>query len=421
MNMLKSISNCAALAAAVLLAGCGGGGTTTPGHSQQAGDISTGGGSATPVTADFVKLAQQEPCGDIKNRLYLIDGKEVFWDRAGSCPDNAYVQRLYGANPQTVLCEMTDTIGGPKTFCANESMRALFELLQRGADVPGLGLDASHKVELITFLPKSGTALPFHTLVMDGHTGVTQQRDVVVRDQAAFDKLWAEHVSDRTPTPAAPVVDFSTKMVVGVFEGNVATCANMGIVGVRSQDGKMVVDIERRAPDPSIACPAVILTPMQLVVVDRNDAPAEFVRHDVQLLPAVVVDGTNLSGVHDRRDVVIKEKAAWAALWAEHVSQMRVVSDTGTPVKDTRPVPDIDFNTQMVVGVFLGMGGNGCSSTSIASLSTDGKTITVRHSDTVPGIGIMCAMYVPSPAQLVAVPRSDLPVKFVGEIRTLNP
>jgi hypothetical protein len=421
MNMLKSISNCAALAAAVLLAGCGGGGTTTVGHSQQAGDISTGGGSSTPVTADFVKVAQQESCGDIKNRLYLIDGKEVFWDRAGSCPDNAYVQRLYGANPQTVLCEMTDTLGGPKTFCANESMRALFEMLQRGAGQPNLGMDASHKVEPIPFLPKSGSAIPFRTLVMDGHTGVAQQRDVLVRDQAAFDKLWAEHVSDRTPKPAAPPVDFATKMVVGVFAGNVATCGNMGVVGVRSQDGKMIVDIERRTPSPAIACPAVILTPMQLVVVDRNDAPAEFVRHDVELLPALSVDSTNLSGVHERRDVVIKDKDAWAALWAEHVSQIRVVSDNGTPVKDTRPAPDIDFNTHMVVGVFLGMGGNGCTSTSIASVSTDGNTITVRHSDTVPAIGIMCAMYVPSPAQLVAVPRSDLPVKFVGEIRTLNP
>jgi hypothetical protein len=165
----------------------------------------------------------------------------------------------------------------------------------------------------------------------------------------------------------------------------------------------------------------VILTPMQMVVVDRNDAPAEFVRHDVELLPAVAIDGTNISGVHDRRDVVIKDKDAWAALWAEHVGQVRVVSGDGTPIKDTRPVPDIDFSTQMVVGVFLGMGGNGCNSTSISSVSTDGSTITVRHSDTVPGIGIMCAMYVPSPAQLVAVPRSDLPVKFVSEIRTLRP
>ncbi|MGZ5198954.1 MAG: hypothetical protein ACXWC4_04215 [Telluria sp.] len=281
MNKLKSITTWAALAAAVLLAGCGGGSNVAVQHSQQAGEVSTGGGSSTPVTADFVKVAQQESCADIKNRLYLIDGKEVFWDRAGNCPDNAYVQRLYGANPQTVLCEMSDTLAGPKTFCANDSMRALFELLQRGADQPNLGLDAQHKVEPILFLPKSGTAIPFQTLVKDGHTGVSQQRDVVIRDQAAFDKLWAEHVSDRSPTPPAPAVNFTSQMVIGVFAADVVTCGNMGIVGVRSQDGKMVVDIERRAPAPTVACPAVIVTPMQMVTVGRNDAPVEFVRHDV--------------------------------------------------------------------------------------------------------------------------------------------
>lgn len=154
MNMLTSI---VLLAAAAVLAACGGSGTPVAQHDRQAAEMAARGDSA-PVPADFIRVAQQEPCGDIKNRLYLIDGKEVFWDRAGNCPDNAYVQRLYGANPQAVLCEMTDTLGDAKTFCANDSMRVLFQQLQRGAGQPNLGLDASHKVQLISFLPKSGAA-----------------------------------------------------------------------------------------------------------------------------------------------------------------------------------------------------------------------------------------------------------------------
>jgi hypothetical protein len=160
---------------------------------------------------------------------------------------------------------------------------------------------------------------------------------------------------------------------------------------------------------------------MQMVMVDRNDAPVEFVRHNVELLPALSLDSTNMSGVHQRRDVVIKDKAAWAALWAEHVSPVVYITDPVQPALPPRALPDVDFNTQMVIGVFLGMAGNGCNSTSIDSVSSDGKAITVRHSDTVPGIGVMCTMYVPSPAQLVVVPKSDLPVQFVGETRILNP
>ena len=406
MNLLKSINALAVLALAAVLAGCGGSGTSVAQHSQQAGQVSTGGDTG-PVAADFIKVAQQEPCGDIRNRLYLIDGKEVFWDRAGNCPDNAYVQRLYGANPQAVLCEMTDTLGGPRTFCANDSMRALFQQLQSGVGQPNLGLDASHKVELIPFLPKSGTAIAFQTLVQDAHSSVIQQRQVVVRDQAAYDKLWAEHVAGRDPAPAAPPVDFSTRMAVAVFAANTPGCGSMGIAAVRSQDGKMVVDVERRASALPV-CTALLLTPMQMVVVDRNDAPAEFVWHDVQSLPVLAIDASNVSGVHDQRQLVIKDQSTWAALWVEHAG------------KD-KPRPQVDFTTQMVIGVFRGMGGNGCNTTSISSVTSDGAALTVRYVDTVPGIGIMCAMYVPSPAQLVAVPRSDLPVRFAGETRILTP
>jgi hypothetical protein len=408
--MLKSITNIVALAAAITLAGCGGGGNVSVAHIQVGGDASSGGGGGSgPVMADFIKVAQAEPCADIKNRLYLIDGKEVFWDRAGNCPDNAYAQRLYGANPQTVLCETTDTIGGPKTFCANDSMRTLFDTIQRGADQPNLGLDSTHKVEPMTFLPKSGAAIPFVTIV-NGGSSVTQQRSVVVKDQAAFNALWAEHLGTRTDP--APPVDFGTKMVIALFGGSSLGCDSVAIAGVRSQDGRMVVDLEHRAPALPV-CLAVVITSAQMVVVDRVDAPVDFAWHDVQSLLAGVIDSTNGSGVHDARNVVVKDKDAWARLWAEHASQV-----PGMPA--TRPLPDVDFNTQMVIGVFLGMGGNGCNSTSISSVSSDGKTITVRHSDTVPGIGIMCAMYVPSPAQLVTVPRSDLPVQFVREIRVIT-
>jgi hypothetical protein len=58
-------------AAALALAGCGGGGNTAMPRSQQSSQVAVGepnGGSA---------------CSNLKNRLWLIDGKQVFWDRAG--------------------------------------------------------------------------------------------------------------------------------------------------------------------------------------------------------------------------------------------------------------------------------------------------------------------------------------------------
>lgn len=399
--------------AALLAAGCGGSDSQTSTQSQQAAagqGIAAGepnGGA--PVASEFVKLAQQESCGSVKNRLYLIDGKQVFWDRAGTCPDNAYAQRLYGATPQAVLCETTDTLAGPKTFCANDTVRKLFETMQANVNLSNLGLDGTHKVELIPFLPKSGTSISYETLLRSSLSGVTQAQNVVVRDQAAWDKLWATHSSNRPDAGAAPRVDFATKMLVGVFEGNNPVgCGNMGIVGISSQDGKMVVDYEERVSGPDVACPAVVTTPMQLVLVDRNDAKVEFVPHKVDLLTALALDTTNISGVRDMRNVVVKDRDTWASLWAEHAGK-------------SRPLPEVDFGKQMVMAVFLGNRPNGCYSTRIDTVSSDGKKITVRRTDSVPGPADLCSLNSPSPASIVAVNRSDLPVEFASSIEPVGP
>ena len=59
---------------------------------------------STIPTELFVARAREEVCAGTRNRLFVIDGKQVFWDRAGNCGDNSYAQRLYGATPDVLLC-----------------------------------------------------------------------------------------------------------------------------------------------------------------------------------------------------------------------------------------------------------------------------------------------------------------------------
>ena len=397
------------MTAALLLAGCGGS-TSTDGHGQQAAQgVAIGEPSPVPVAADFISIAQQQSCTDIKNHLFLIDGKEVFWDRAGSCPDNGATQRLYGANTQTILCETSDTLAGPRTFCANDEVRKLFEIIQQNVDAPGLGLDSTHKVQYIPFLPKSGTAIAFQTLVADMRSGVTEPKNVVVRDAAAWQQLWTQHIANRVPAPGLPNVDFTARMVIAVFTGNRAMgCGSMGITHVSSKDGQMVVDYEDRSSPMGRMCPNIVTSPVSMVMVDRNDAPVDFEVHHVQLLASELLDQRTNSGVQDARNVVIKDKVALGTLWLEHA-----------PVGS--PTPDIDFSTKMVIGVFLGTKPNGCFGTNIDSISTDGSRISVRHTDSTPAMGVLCAMHVTSPAELVVVDRSDLPVDFTGGNMPLSP
>jgi hypothetical protein len=145
--------------------------------------------------------------------------------------------------------------------------------------------------------------------------------------------------------------------------------------------------------------------PMQIVAIDRTDAPVEFVPAAGAALRVTTLSQTSLSGVHEARNVVIKDEQAWRTLWLEHAPDA--------------PLPPVDFGTTMVVGVFMGST-NPCYSTSIAGVSRETDEIVVHKLDRHPPVGVMCSMVVTSPAHLVAIERSALPVAFATEIVQQN-
>lgn len=389
------------------LAACGGGGSdgATVLKNQQAGQGITVGepNGGVPVVSEYIKLAQDASCADSRNNLYLVDDKYVFWDRAGQCADASNSQTLMGANPQAVLCQSGDTIAGPRTVCTGEAARGLFDTMLKNLDKADLGLGAGHKVEAIAFLPKSGAAIPFAPVVNDGFSNITAPRQVVVKDAAAWTALWAEHSKTRI---AAPSVDFSRNMVVAVFSGDVSSgCKTTSIVKVVSREGKMVVEYQERDITTVAVCLPVVSQPMQAVSVPRIDAKVEFLKVPAEETPYRTIDHDSQSGVHAERNVVIRDGAAWAALWTEHAGAGKVI-------------PDIDFSKEMVIGVFAGGLPSGCHSSGIESIRhADGKLNVVRV-DTLPQEGMVCTAMIVFPGQLVAVERSDLPVEFTKQTRT---
>ena len=110
---------------------------------------------ALPVTSEFIARAQEASCADQRNRLFMIDKRMVFWDRAGSCADNAYGRTLFGATPQTVLCAVADSIAGPQITCNDEQVRALFDTIVANLDKSDLGLGSDHQVEALVIPPKA--------------------------------------------------------------------------------------------------------------------------------------------------------------------------------------------------------------------------------------------------------------------------
>jgi hypothetical protein len=263
------------------LAGCGAGSTGQP--DRQAGQASRSGSVGEPAPAlavgDFQNMARGARCTETRNRLFVIDGKQVLWDHAGNCADASYEQVLFGAKPDTVLCSHGDTIAGPRTSCPDEKSRTLFDTIVQNLDKADLGLGGTHKVEQLSFLPKAGTQMHVDPVAKDSFSGVTAKQNVVIRDEAAWARLWAEHTAGRNPAPALPQIDFSRQMLVGVFAGESASgCHSIAIPRVVAGAASVKVEVDERELQTFAACPAVITHAMQVVAIERTDVPVEFVR-----------------------------------------------------------------------------------------------------------------------------------------------
>lgn len=393
-----------AIVAGAVLAACGGGSST---HDQQA----TPGiavGEPPPValaTAPFIAMARTSSCNETRNRLFVIDGKHVFWDHAGQCADASYEQVLFGSTPEVRLCSSGDTIAGPRTSCQDESARALFETIVKNADQPDLGLGSGQKVERLTFMPPAGTTIAYETVARDNLSGVTARQTLVIKDQAAWDKLWSQHTAGRTPVPAAPKVDFTRKMLVGVFAGEYGNaCHSLAVARVAAGATKLDIEVDEHDVTTVAICAPVVSHPMQIVAVDRTDAEVALDPVAVTGIPFQTADATNLSGIHQARTVVVKDAGMWAGLWSEHAPG--------------RPLPAVDFTANMVVGVFMGNGASSCYTTAIDGVARTADKIIVHELRSVPGPDIACAMHVTTPAHLVVIPRSDLPVEFATEVAT---
>lgn len=388
------------------LAACGGGGVT-PGtlKNQQAGQgIAVGEpNGGVPVVSEYIKLAQEDSCAQNRNNLFLIDSKYVLWDRAGECADMSYAQTLMGPTPQAVLCSGGQTIAGPRTSCTDESVRPLFDTILKNLDKVDLGLGSGHKVERIGFLPKSGSPIAYKTIVSDSFSNIETAREVVIKDAAAWSILWAEHSKTRV---AAPEVDFSRNMLVAVFLGSGnAHCGNFDVVNVMSKDGKVLVEYEYRDMTPVALCVAAVTQPMRVVALPKVDAPVVFRKIVSPHFNFETIGAEVRTNIRDQRNVVIRDESAWAALWNEHA---------GPGVA----VPKVDFDKQMVIGVFRGPKPSTCHNGGVAGVGfRDGKLV-VGIVDYVPAPGIMCGAAIVYPAHLVTVARSDAPVEFVTETRS---
>ncbi len=110
-----------------------------------------------------------------------------------------------------------------------------------------------------------------------------------------------------------------------------------------------------------------------------------------------IAKGTD-SAVESPRQVTARTQAEWTALWREHARE--------------RPLPDVDFTRDMVVGVFLGTRPTAGFGVEIVGTRQDHGSLVVEYRETRPGRDRMTAQIITAPYHLVAIPRYTGAVTF---------
>lgn len=107
------------------------------------------------------------------------------------------------------------------------------------------------------------------------------------------------------------------------------------------------------------------------------------------------------SGIHSPRNVVLRDAAAWATVWAEHTAGRF----------PPPPLPPVDFSQQMLVAIFAG-DLRGCHEFEIRRINAVNERIVVEYEDRDISATTICISAITNPMQVAAIARSDATVVF---------
>lgn len=118
----------------------------------------------------------------------------------------------------------------------------------------------------------------------------------------------------------------------------------------------------------------------------------------------VLASGGN-SGYEEKERLKITNKADFQKMWD------RVYVN----FSEKPPLPDVNFNNQMVIGVFYGQYPNGGSSISVKSVEMYETMIMVKIDEVTPGHNCVTTDVLTQPFQIIRIPKVMVPINYATE------
>lgn len=128
-----------------------------------------------------------------------------------------------------------------------------------------------------------------------------------------------------------------------------------------------------------------------------------FLPKDGTTLSSATIARDQRSSIHTARTVLVRDGAAFAALWTEHNGGRA----------NPAPLPIVDFNKEMVIGVFAG-DVQGCHDVGIGRVVVDGARMVAEYEDRDRGGAADCAATSSAPMHLVVLDRKDAALAFAA-------
>jgi hypothetical protein len=134
-----------------------------------------------------------------------------------------------------------------------------------------------HLIIITYAITAYGSSSPVRTLAKGQFGGITKASHEIIKDQAAWKKLWEQNNVNAQPEVKIPKVNFAKEMVIMVTMGQQRTGGYaIEIVKIEPAAKRLNISVRRVTPPSGAMLIQTLTSPFHIVAVPKSDLSPEF-------------------------------------------------------------------------------------------------------------------------------------------------